>query len=302
MNNEKIKIGTLAPGNDNTHEYIRKILPLGFESFSITFGQTLADCDLKKMARQCREVLSGSDAVISSIGIYGNPLVDNDQALQNYWGWESLIDAAQLFGCDLVTGFTGRVTDKPIAKSYDKFCKIFTPLVKRAEKRSVRLAFENCDMGGDWWRGDWNIAHNPTAWEMIFNALNADHVGLEWEPCHQLVSLIDPIPQLRKWVKKIFHVHGKDANVHWDVIREFGIHGPKKFACHRTAGFGDSDWTQIIAELKSGGFVGSIDIEGWHDPVYKDSLEMAGQTHALQYLKNCRKVTPNSQSENPENP
>ncbi|MBU2328433.1 MAG: sugar phosphate isomerase/epimerase, partial [Alphaproteobacteria bacterium] len=29
-------------------------------------------------------------------------------------------------------------------------------------------------------------------------------------------------------------------------------------------------------------------IEGWHDPVYRDALEMTGQVHGLNYLKNCR--------------
>ena len=32
----------------------------------------------------------------------------------------------------------------------------------------------------------------------------------------------------------------------------------------------------------------AIDIEGNHDPVYKDALEMTGQVHALNYLKWCR--------------
>jgi hypothetical protein len=31
-----------------------------------------------------------------------------------------------------------------------------------------------------------------------------------------------------------------------------------------------------------------IDIEGWHDPVYCDDLEMTGQVHGLNYLKQCR--------------
>jgi sugar phosphate isomerase/epimerase len=60
------------------------------------------------------------------------------------------------------------------------------------------------------------------------------------------------------------------------------------FAFHRTPGFGDSDWSSIISELRLAGFNGSIDIEGWHDPVYKDKLEMTGQVHALNYLKQCR--------------
>jgi hypothetical protein len=34
--------------------------------------------------------------------------------------------------------------------------------------------------------------------------------------------------------------------------------------------------------------VGSIDIEGWHDPVYRGELEMMGQVHGLNYLKQCR--------------
>ena len=61
-----------------------------------------------------------------------------------------------------------------------------------------------------------------------------------------------------------------------------------QFAQVGTPGFGDSNWTDIISELRLQGFKGSIDIEGWHDPVYRDDLEMTGQVHALNYLKNCR--------------
>jgi sugar phosphate isomerase/epimerase len=54
---------------------------------------------------------------------------------------------------------------------------------------------------------------------MMFNELPNANLGLEWEPCHHLIYLIDPIPQIRKWAARIFHVHGKDATVRWDVIR-----------------------------------------------------------------------------------
>ena len=143
-------------------------------------------------------------------------------------------------------------------------------------------------MEGNWATGDWNIAHNPDAWEMMFNEVPSKNLGLEWEPCHQLVYLIDPVPQIRKWADKIFHVHGKDATVRWDVIRENGIFGRYPFVQMRTPGFGDSDWTRIISELRLAGYRGAIDIEGWHDPVYRDELEMSGQVRALNYLKDCR--------------
>jgi len=288
MATETIRIGTLVNSGDNPPAYIRQILPHGFESFSISFWQTLGGADLQRMAAEVKEALAGHDAVVSSLGIFGNPLGVKPEDENTRKAWAALIDAAPLFGCDIVAGFAGRVVDEPVDKSIPRFKEIFEPLAKRAADKGVRIAFENCEMGGDWQRGDWNIAHNPVAWEMMFNALPYDHLGLEWEPAHQLVQLIDPIPQLRQWAHKVFHLHGKDATVQWDVIKTCGIGGAKEYVHHRTPGFGDSNWTDIISILRQAGFKGSIDIEGWHDPVYKDDLEMTGQVHGLNYLKQCR--------------
>ena len=63
----------------------------------------------------------------------------------------------------------------------------------------------------------------------------------------------------------------------WDVVREHGVFGKYPFVQMRTPGFGDTDWTRVISELRLAGYSGSIDIEGWHDPVYRDALEMTGQ-------------------------
>ncbi len=278
-----IRIGTLVNGNDKTASYIRQILPHGFESFSITFWKKI-DVDLKKMAAQVQDVLGQADVKINCIGVFGNPLEDETTARC----WEALIDHASLFGANVVGGFAGRLKDKPIDQSMPRFKEVFAPLARRAADKGLRLAFENCDMGGDWERGDWNIAHSPTAWEMMFNEIPDANVGLEWEPCHQIGSFVDPLAQLRKWVGKVFHLHGKDATVNWDIIKSVGIRGGKPYYYHRTPGFGDTNWTDLISILRMGGYKGSIDIEGWHDPVYRDELEMTGQVAALRYLKQCR--------------
>lgn len=297
-----IRIGTLVSAGMKAPEYIRQILPHGFESFSLTFWQTTKGVDWKKLADGVNATLQGSGAVISSLGVFGNPLESRPLDKETLQGWKDAIDNAHLFNCDIVAGFTGRLRDKPIDESMPQFKKVFAPLAKRAADKGVRIAFENCDMGGSWQTGDWNIAHNPVAWEMMFHEVPAGNLGLEWEPCHQMVNLIDPIPQLHQWAGKVFHVHGKDATVYWDRIRKFGIRtavhediarksgsqGTKPFAYHRTPGFGDSNWTEIISILRMNGFKGSIDIEGWHDPVMKDELEMTGQVAGLKYLKQCR--------------
>ena len=288
---EGIRIGTLV-GADKKADYIRQILPLGFESFSLTWWQKLAEGEnIRETAAEVRDALGDSGAVISSISAFGNPLDPAaDKHKETLAVWRAAIDNAHRFGCNLVTGFAGRLIDKPIDASMKQYAKVFGPLAKRAADRGVKIAFENCDMGGTWNQGNWNIAHNPTAWEMMFDALPAENIGLQWEPCHQMVSLIDPMPQLRRWIEKgkIFHVHGKDATVDWNIVREFGVHGPRQFAWHRTPGFGDTNWTDVITILRQNGYTGSIDIEGWHDSVYKGDLEMTGQVHGMNYLKNCR--------------
>jgi sugar phosphate isomerase/epimerase len=284
-----IRIGTMAGQGPKTADYIAAILPHGFESFEINFWQELGSTDLRKVARQVKDVLAGSEAVVSSLGIYGNPLdPTHPKHKQTLQGWKACIDTAPLFGCDLVCGFSGRIIGKPIPESMKAFKKIFGELTRRAADKGVRIAFENCDMGGTWQSGDWNIAQYPAAWEMMFHEVPAKNLGLEWEPCHQMVKLIDPMPQLRKWASKIFHIHGKDATIKWDVLREYGVGGAKQFAFHRTPGFGDSNWTNIISELRQQKWTGAIDIEGWHDPVYRGDLEMTGQVFALNHLKQCR--------------
>jgi len=295
MPQNDIRIGTLVDGKGaDPADYIRQILPHGFESFQLTFWQTLGSVNLPDLAARVKDAI-GDQAVISSLAVFGNPLEQTETDLETLRAWEAVIDHAHLFGANIVAGFTGRLRGQSIDKSLPRFKEVFGPLAKRAADKGLRIAFENCDMGGTWDSGDWNIAHNPTAWQMMFDAVPGDTLGLEWEPCHQMVSLIDPMPQLRQWVGKIHHMHGKDATVLWDVVRQHGVHGPHTFAFHRTPGFGDSNWTDIISELRRGGYTGSIDIEGWHDPVYKGELEMTGQVHGLNYLKRCRaEYIPNS--------
>ena len=283
---DKLRIGTILYANDAV-KIIPQIIQHGFECFSIEFGNT-EGVDMAETAKQLNEALSGKDAIISCLSNYGNPLEKGNDSEETVATWKRMIDNAHLFGTDLVTGFAGRLRDRSIIDSIPRFKEVFGELSKRAVGKGVRLAFENCSCNGNWKSGDWNIAHCPAAWEMMFDAVPSDNIGLEWEPCHQMIKLIDPIQQLRKWVGKVFHIHGKDASIAWDIIKEFGIDGPKKFAWDRIPGFGDCNWADIITILHQGGYKGVVDIEGWHDPMFRGELEMTGQVRALNYLKQCR--------------
>lgn len=284
-----IRIGTMVKaGLPGVAEAVRNLAGSGFESIQPFFWQTIGNMDLADLALRLRDAIGDQDVTMPTLGVFGNALEGDAAAEETRRSWEAAIDAAHHFGADVVAGFAGRLRGRPIDESLPRFAEVWGPLARRAADRGVRIAFENCAMEGSWASGDWNIAVTPDAWERMFNALPDENLGLEWEPCHQLYWLIDPTPQIRKWAARIFHVHGKDATVRHDVIREHGYPGPVKAVFMRTPGFGDSNWTDIISELRLVGYTGSIDIEGWHDPVYRDALEMQGQLHALRYLKACR--------------
>ena len=279
---QDIRIGTLA-NMAGAPAYLAQILPHGFESFELTNWAKVEIDDLDTHAREVLDVL-GDRAIISSIGVYGNPLTDTQTASD----FGRLISNARHFGCAVVCGFAGALEDRPVDESMSRFTEVWGELAKIAEGEGVRIAFENCDMGGSWDRPKWNIAHSPRAWEMMFDAVPSPALGLEWEPCHQMVSLIEPLPQLRQWVDRVYHIHGKDATIDRHGLATHGLRSGKPFVWHRTPGFGDTNWTDVISILRQHNWTGAIDIEGWHDPVYKDELEMTGQVHGMRYLKACR--------------
>ncbi len=287
---DDIRIGTIAQGGAGA-EYVRQIIPYGFESFEISFWQHIGEVDVRKYARELLKVIEETEApgptpVVSALGLYGNPLEDEQTARD----WRKLIDAAKHFGpdCKVICGFAGALNGKPVPDAMKQYKKVFTPLAKRAADNGLKIAFENCTMGGHWNSAKMNIAYSEPAWEMMFDAIPGDTIGLEWEPCHQMCRLADPLPQLRRVVDRVYHVHGKDATVLWDVVRDKGVDCGERHVYHRTPGFGDTNWHDVITILRQGGFRGAIDIEGWHDPVYRDELEMTGQVYACEYLKKCR--------------
>ena len=206
---------------------------------------------------------------------------------ENVKNLEYAIDHAALYGAERVATFAGGVEGKSVPESMERFGEVFGELCRRAEDKGLKLVIENCPMGGTWRHVTCNIGFCPKAWEMMFDAVPSDVLGLEWEPAHQMTQLIDPLPQLRKWVKKVYHLHGKDATVDWQAVRENGYY-VENFVENRTPGFGDTNWRDVFYILMRNGYRGDICVEGYHDPIYSGALEMTGQIHALHYLQWCR--------------
>jgi sugar phosphate isomerase/epimerase len=286
-----IPIGTLIKGLEAPGEAIRRLCPLGFACFQVSFWETIGDTDLKRLGTELREAAESLGTRIDALSIYGNPLRGDEAAAETCRGLKELVGAAGCFGADLVGCFAGRLPGTPVPASIEPWKRTFSPLAEEAEKRGLRIAFENCRMGDTWKTGKWNIAINPDAWELMFRALPSPAIGLEWEPCHQVEALADPLRQLREWLPRIMHIHGKDARVDRDLLAEKGLYGVKRWAVSCFPGRGDTDWGAVFSLLREAGYGGTVDIEGWNDGEWSGDREIEGQRQALEYLKMCRNLT-----------
>lgn len=150
-------------------------------------------------------------------------------------------------------------------RSLERFVKTFDPIVDLAEKRKVKLAFENCPLMG-------NIAISPVMWREIFKKLDSQKVGLAYDPSHLVWQFIDPYAPIQEFGSKIFHVHAKDTEIDEERLKECGILTDFSWWCYRIPGHGQLDWKRLINALKEAGYEKTISLEH-EDPSYEGSLE-----------------------------
>lgn len=280
-----IKIGTCLPGG-MAEKALEAAIDAGYETGSVNFHMKTFDSGfLKELAQKLNAVIDGRDFKITTLGFYLNP-VENEE---HFAFLKTVIDSAHLFGATHVSTFAGAYNGKPVEDAVPRFGEVFRELAARAEANGVKLGIECCPMGGGWNHATCNIGFTPRAWELMFNEVSSASFGLEWEPTHVMFQLIDPIANLKEWVHKVVHIHGKDANIDWDWVRKYGTFcSAGNYARDRIPGMGDTDWRKIFTILRDAGYTDDICVEGYHDKLFGGELETMGQLHALRYLKWCR--------------
>lgn len=220
-------------------------------------------------------VKKGFDAAglrISCIGGFYKNHMDADaaEARRQFDMVRNAIALAAHIGVPVVAGFSGRIMDKDPVESVACFKKIWSEHARVAEEHRIRIAFEHCPMGKFHSPfGGNNAICTPDMWDRCFDAVPSDTLGLEWDPSHLICMFVDPIENLRRYGKKVYHVHAKDARANWDVIRRYGLYHPHAME-HCFVGLGDTDWPAVVKELLRAGYAGDLNIEGWHDQVFHD--------------------------------
>ena len=142
--------------------------------------------------------------------------------------------------------------------------KIWIPIVRYAEEKKVRIAIENCPMlfDGDQWPGGQNLMTTPVIWRKVFDILDSDYIGINYDPSHFVWQMIDYIQPLYEFKDKIFHVHYKEIKLFKEKLKECGTMAyPLQYMKPKLPGLGDVDWGKYVSALTDIGFEGYTCIE-----------------------------------------
>ncbi|MCD8013721.1 MAG: sugar phosphate isomerase/epimerase [Lachnospiraceae bacterium] len=246
----------------------------------------LDDTAAKEILDYCRE----KKVEISSLAFYPNTMDGNlEKRAANIAHLYKVINASKKLGVNLVTTFIGRDQTKTVEANLELVKEIWPPILRYAEEQKVRIAIENCPMlfGEDQWPGGQNLMTTPVIWEKVFQILDSDYIGINYDPSHFVWQMIDYIQPLYQFREKIFHVHYKDIKLYPEKLKQCGTMAyPLQYMSPKLPGLGDVDWGRYVSALTDIGYEGYTCIEvedkafeGSKDRVY-DSLELS-----LRYMR-----------------
>jgi len=202
---------------------------------------------------------------ISSLGYYPNALSANaEEASVAIEHIAKLIKASADMGIGMVTTFVGRDPAKNVEDSLDAFEKVWTPIIKLAEEKEVRVGIENCPMSftRDEWPGGKNLMAAPYLWKEIFSRIPSDYFGLNYDPSHLYLIGADHVQPIYDFAEKIFHVHFKDLRIYPEKVNFYGRFAyPALWHSPKIPGLGEIDFKAMISALNDINFKGYACIE-----------------------------------------
>ncbi len=228
---------------------------------------------------------------ISALAYYPNPLDENLEKRQEVIDHlYTLIDAAKLLGVNLVTTFLGRMPSKSVSENLKEVAKVWPPIIQYAEEQEIKIGIENCPMlfTEDEWPGGQNLMTTPSNWRKVFEILDSDNFGINYDPSHFVWQHIDYIEPLYEFKDKIFHVHYKDIKLYPNKLKDVGIMAtPLEYMSPKLPGLGDVDWGKYVSALTDIGYNGYTCIEV-EDRAYESDYEDVKRSvrQSAHYLRN----------------
>ena len=216
-------------------------------------------------AKEVHAILKDYGLSISSLGYYPNPMHPDPAHRDVVIGHlKKVILAAELLEVPIVGTFVGNDKDKTLPENFEAFAEIWPPIVKFSAEHQINIAIENCPMifSYDEWPGGNNLASSPAIWKKMWEIIPDDNFGLNLDPSHLILQMIDYQRVVYEFRDKIFHVHAKDLEIDHEGLYQNGVLSQGMgWQIPRLPGLGDIDWGRFISALYRVGYDYVISIE-----------------------------------------
>lgn len=212
---------------------------------------------------EVKRYLSQTDIFVAALTAHSNLLDDDLETREN--ARDSLIkaiEAAHILDIPVVVTYAGSPVSwhfygqfssdpgNPGDRSMelvDRFKEMWTPVVKFAEEKNVKLALDCAVRMG-------NIACNPEMWERILDAIPSDYLGLSCDPSHWLwMGILPAEDAIRMFNGKWYYADVKDCEISPRMLFRQGIIGNWWWQ-YRVPGRGQLNWGTIIGALMESGY------------------------------------------------
>jgi sugar phosphate isomerase/epimerase len=219
----------------------------------------------KSAAKKIRRMLDGLGLPISSLAYYPNPLHPDAAHRELVIGHlKKVIEAAALLEVPVVGTFIGKDKTRTVPQNLEDYARVWPPIVKFAQDHGVKIAIENCPMifSLDEWPGGDNLASTPAIWRKMWEIIPDDNFGLNLDPSHLILQMIDYERVVREFGSRIFHVHAKDLHIDREGLYNNGVLSQGMgWQVPRLPGLGDMDWAKFFAALTAARYDNVVSIE-----------------------------------------
>lgn len=236
---------------------------------------------LKKYNLKCEAI--GSHIIGQCVGDYNDPRLNNfvptelwnkpDEIRQ--WAIEQMkycAIAARKLGAKVVTGFTGspiwkylysfpQTTEDMVEAGFNEIVELWSPILDVFKDNGIKFALEVHP-------GEIAFDYYSTQ-KLLEKFADREEFGLNFDPSHLIWQGITPHVFLRDFIKRVYHVHMKDAAVTLDgKAGLLGSHidfGDERRGWNfRSLGHGDVNFEEIIRVLNTYNYQGPLSVE-WED-------------------------------------
>lgn len=237
-------------------------------------------------AQHVLAVAKDNGVEISSLAFYPNTL-DPDQKKRhdNVEHLKNVIRASHKLGINMVTTFIGRDQHRNFEDNLLIVKEVWPEILNLAKELGVKVAIENCPMlfGLDQWPGGQNLMTTPHNWRKIFEILDYDNLGINYDPSHFVWQMIDYVEPVYEFKDRIFHVHFKDLKVIKSKLNQVGILAyPLDFMAPKLPGLGDVNFSRFVSALTDIGYNGYACVEV-EDRAFEDTKERILDSLKLSY-------------------